>query len=175
MSPIERVLQSAEWKTLSDALRVFLGRIFGDFPVSIVVRFRYLPEATLPLYMEAVAAQTKPKAFRPNGSPWHASDFRTATWKEHSWSFTPTQAEIIKVMREAWEEGHPVMSQDSILRAAGSDSRSLSAIFQQNGKSHPAYGILVVRVTSGMYRLAYPTPEEELAAETVPTDENYEE
>lgn len=63
---------------------------------------------------------------------------------------TPTQARVVKALKEAADEGVLDVSGDELLKAAGSDSVKLSDLFRRSA----AWGNLIVSVHRGYYRLA---------------------
>ena len=81
----------------------------------------------------------------------HSVDFACVRWHGESYSFTATQAAIVRVLWSAWEEGCPEIRQETLLDQVGSESRNLSDLF----KGHPAWGKLIVGGGSkGAFRLA---------------------
>jgi hypothetical protein len=79
------------------------------------------------------------------------------------YTFTPAQAECVKVLWEAWEEGRPEMRAATILDRAKVENESLAEVFRQrrNGVKvpNPAWGALIVeddKNGKGWYRLSLP-------------------
>lgn len=80
------------------------------------------------------------------------------------------QAQTVRVLWEAWEEGTPTLGQETIGERVGSDALffSLSHVFrirrtkEVKGKKkkvhirHPAWGTMIVSAGKGIYRLAEP-------------------
>ena len=60
------------------------------------------------------------------------------------------QREVVRVLWEAWQEGNPEVSQQTLLQAVDSDCTRLLDLFRR----HPAWGQLVVQgEAAGTYRL----------------------
>lgn len=82
----------------------------------------------------------------------HGPDFRSATWKEEQYSFTPMQAQIIEILYSAFQSGTPEVSKDYILVELNSPAQRLRDVF----KKHPAWDRLVIKgSTKGTYRLNF--------------------
>jgi hypothetical protein len=79
----------------------------------------------------------------------HSGDFRSAVWKGTPYTFTPTQAAVVRQLWRAWEVGAPAMGQDALLEGAESESRSLSDLFRTN----PALGTMIVESGNRTYQL----------------------
>jgi hypothetical protein len=71
----------------------------------------------------------------------HSPDFRSYTWGQERYSFTPGQAAVVRVLQEAKDNGTPDVGQDTLMEAAGSEGSRLRDLF----KAHPAWGNLIVR------------------------------
>lgn len=83
----------------------------------------------------------------------HSPDFRSVNWFGTSHSFTPTQAAIVKVLWNAWENDTPDVGHETLLEKAGSESRRLVDVF----KGHETYKQLIGKgETKGSYRLVEP-------------------
>ncbi|MCK6465093.1 MAG: hypothetical protein L6Q93_09670, partial [Phycisphaerae bacterium] len=81
----------------------------------------------------------------------HSSDFRSVQWHGVDYTFTATQAAIVKQLWEAYENGTPDVGGDTLLVNAESDTRRMADVF----KKHPAWGSMIVEgTTKGTYRLA---------------------
>lgn len=81
----------------------------------------------------------------------HSSDFRSVQWHGVDYTFTATQAAIVKQLWEAYENGTPDVGGDTLLVNAESDTRRMADVF----KKHPAWGSMIVEgSTKGTYRLA---------------------
>lgn len=87
----------------------------------------------------------------------HSVDFRSVRWFGIDYTFTPTQAAVVKSLWENWENETPDVGQDAILEGAGSECDRLRDLF----RNHPAWGTLIVPTGSAnarTYRLAEPSP-----------------
>lgn len=80
----------------------------------------------------------------------HSSDFRAVHWFGADYTFTPTQAAVVRTLWEAWEDGVPELGIATILEAAGSESDRLPPLFH----GHAAWGSMIVKGDGkGTYRL----------------------
>ncbi len=83
----------------------------------------------------------------------HSPDFRSVNWFGVHHSFTPTQAAIVKVLWNAWENDTPDVGHETLLEKAGSESDRLVDVF----KGHKTYKQLIDKgETKGSYRLIEP-------------------
>jgi hypothetical protein len=91
----------------------------------------------------------------PSRLAHHSLDFRSVHWFGQDHTFTASQAACVKVLWEAWEQGHPEVSQLAVLVEVEKASERLVDLF----KGHPAWGTMIVRgKTKGAYRLKEPAP-----------------
>jgi hypothetical protein len=81
----------------------------------------------------------------------HSIDFASVRWGGELYGFSPTQARVVRLLWEAWENGVPDIHQATLLDRAGSECRQLRSLF----KGHPAWGTLIVAspLVKGAYRL----------------------
>jgi hypothetical protein len=101
------------------------------------------------LEIEKEITQKKQKQLQTRHSP----DFRSVNWFETSHSFTPTQAAIVKILWEAWENKTPDVGHSNLLATAGSESNRLVDVF----KGHKTYKKLIGKgKTKGSFRLIEP-------------------
>lgn len=70
----------------------------------------------------------------------HGPDFACVLWWGRSYSFTGTQAAVVRQLWEAWQNGTPDVRQETLLAGAESETRRLGDTF----KDHPAWGTLIV-------------------------------
>jgi len=83
----------------------------------------------------------------------HSPDFRSVRWFGTDYTFTATQAAIVKVLWEAWERDTSNVGSETLLEAADSKTSRLVDAF----RNHPAWGTLIVDgSTKGSKRLATP-------------------
>lgn len=81
----------------------------------------------------------------------HSPDFRSVQWFGTSYTFTPGQAAVVKILWEAWENGTPEVGGDYLVENAGLQSSRLSDLF----RGHPAWDKMLVQGGErGVYRLA---------------------
>jgi hypothetical protein len=88
----------------------------------------------------------------PTGFPRHSADYRSVHWFGCDYTFTPTQAAVIRQLWEAWEDGTPGVGQETLLEGAGSTGDRLRDVF----RGSPAWGTLVVPLGKGLFALAPP-------------------
>ncbi|MEK6675972.1 MAG: hypothetical protein AABZ47_10005 [Planctomycetota bacterium] len=88
---------------------------------------------------------------KPTG---HSKGFRSVRWNGTNYSFTATQAAIVKQLWEPWENGTPDEPGDTLLATAEvADSQRIRDVF----KNHPAWTTMIVQgETKGTYRLSPP-------------------
>jgi len=80
----------------------------------------------------------------------HSDDYTSVKYQEKQYSFTPTQAAIIKVLDKNHERGTPVVRQDFVLTEIDSDARRLRDIFRNSD----AWGSLIIPGSKkGTFRL----------------------
>jgi hypothetical protein len=80
----------------------------------------------------------------------HSPDYCAVRWHGEAYTFTPTQAAVVRQLWEAWADGSPEVRQETLLEAADSTAGRLRDLF----RGHPAWGNLIVPAAKGMYRLA---------------------
>ncbi|MGF1580389.1 MAG: hypothetical protein ACFCD0_13590 [Gemmataceae bacterium] len=100
-----------------------------------------------------------------------SQDYRSVNWFGNQYTLTPTQAACFRVLYESWEQGTPVIGEQTILEAADSNSQRLAHVFAK-GK-HPAWGTLIQSgPAKGTFRLQEPTSEAEETLIDVPALED---
>jgi hypothetical protein len=83
----------------------------------------------------------------------HSADYRSITWYGKRYTFSVTQAAIVRALWEAWESGHPEVSNQALLEAAESESAKPQDLFRE----HPAITDGVIgRAGRGVWRLYEP-------------------
>lgn len=83
----------------------------------------------------------------------HSPDFRSVHWFGIHYPFTATQAAIVKLLWNAWENGTPDIGHETLLKESGSESKRLVDVF----KGHKTYKQLIGQgKTKGSYRLVEP-------------------
>lgn len=114
------------------------------------------PSTSLP---EQPAGQQSTESVSPGPLPdfRHSADFQSVHWYGQDYSFTPLQAACVRVLWEHWEEGTPIVGQQTILDKADSAGNRLRDIFRKNQVSHAAWGTMIVQVAKGRYRLQEPS------------------
>lgn len=94
--------------------------------------------------------------------PNHSLDFRSVSWFGNFYTFTATQAAIVRLLWESWKQGTPEISDALLLtKAEASNQARLSDLFKKNGLAHPAWSTMIVEgSTRGTRRLQEtdPTP-----------------
>lgn len=96
----------------------------------------------------------EPDSRRPSPDPpaRHGDDYRSVHWFGSDYLFNGTQAAVVKVLWEAWEDGEPVVGGETLLEAAAMDNSRIRDIF----RGHPAWGTMIVPVGRGSYSLKEP-------------------
>ena len=82
----------------------------------------------------------------------HSDDFRSMRWFGITYSFTPNQAAVMKVLYEHWVKGVPEIGQETLLLAIDPEAPPdrLSMVF----RNHPAWMKVIISGRSkGSYRL----------------------
>jgi hypothetical protein len=98
----------------------------------------------------------------------HSTDFTSVNWFGTQYSFTKgQQAEAVRVLWTAWENGGHSLSQETISGIIKSDDNrfQLRKVFRQKGgdakgQQHPAWGTMIKEASKGVYMLAKPTQPE---------------
>jgi len=115
----------------------------------------------------AIEMLNEPKAAKPVRSPndahdgkpsaSHSDDFRSVRWFGTSYSFRDSEAKVLKVLWEQWENGTPEIGNRTALAKAGLDNERLPDVFKCKGKYHPAWGTMIVPgTTKGTVQLREP-------------------
>jgi hypothetical protein len=130
----------------------------GHYPRNLRIELEDGRPIELPVLF-AVAAPTDdespPAADRPEAL--HSPDFRSVNWFGRPYRFSELQAACVRALWEAWEQGTPELSQQTILEAAESDQTRLDHVFRNRGRQpHPAFGSMIVSTGQGVYRLQPP-------------------
>jgi hypothetical protein len=100
-----------------------------------------------PPSLASVQARTPPEATPSNR---HSPDFRSAQWCNRQFSFTASQAAVVRVLWEAFYNGTPEVGDATLLEAAESESKRLSDLFPRSD----AWGTMIVAgSTQGTHRL----------------------
>jgi hypothetical protein len=132
---------------LFEASRLYVSTLYGPSrrPIRVMVVLDGGEEITLPV----------PVPWQDPGSRRcerrHSSDFRSAIWDDKQYSFTPTQAAIVRQLWEAMDNGMPDVGQETLLEGGGSQSNKVGDLF----RNHPAWGVMIRGGSSrGTFRLA---------------------
>lgn len=135
---------------LFDSARQFLSRRYpGSLLAEIRLRLHDGRKVVLAASPRCHVSEAQTPARLPRRS--HSNDFRSVHWFGVQYSFTASQAAVVKLLWEADENDTPEMSQQAILEEIGSDCQRLSDLF----KRHAAWGVMIVQgETAGSYRLA---------------------
>lgn len=132
---------------LFEAVRAYVRAVYGPGCRPLEVRVPLSDGGRVWLSVPAPWQQDTAKG------PKHSKDFRSVNWFGSSYTFTAAQAAAVKLLWEAWEEGVPELSQETLLEASGSEANKLADVF----RDHPAWNSLIVAGSSrGAYRLAEP-------------------
>lgn len=79
----------------------------------------------------------------------HAPDFRSVRHRGTLYAFSPSQAQVVRVLWEAYLNGTPSVGQETLLEQAGCESRRLRDLF----RDHPAWDRLIVSTDKRAFRL----------------------
>lgn len=166
-----------DWTDISTALRGVGLRRYGQTAVSVTIHFLGGDRITLPLSAplpgEEQGRSNGGRALWASGpDPKHLSDFQRVYYPGLSpadFSFSPKQAKVVAVLWEArFELDNPDVDQAALLREADSDCGRLLDLFRRAGRTHPAWGTLIVPgARPASFRLAeLPREDESGAVET---------
>jgi hypothetical protein len=87
-------------------------------------------------------------------APRHSEDFRSVDWNGTQYFFTATQAAVVMALWQAWKNGTPVLSDETLIERAGlADNARLRDSF----RDHPAWGTMIVEANRGSRSLVFPT------------------
>ena len=92
----------------------------------------------------------------------HSEDFTSVVWFGEQYQFNKgLQAASVKCLWKAWKNGTPSLSQETIGERSGSAASNfrLAHVFRNLGKTHPAWGKMIVSAGKGMFKLAEPETE----------------
>ena len=95
------------------------------------------------------------KSGSSSGDVVHSIDFRSARWSGTPYSFTASQATVVRVLHENWDAGTPDVGDETLLDAVDPEAppARLSTLF----RDHPAWGTMIVPGgTKGTRRLDDP-------------------
>ena len=107
---------------------------------------------------ELAGSPAGPDAGPDDGSPRppacaHSDDFRSVRWYGTTYALTGSQAQVVKLLWQAWENGTPDVSGAALLEAADASSERLRDLFPR----HAGWGTMIVSGgTRGTYRLSKP-------------------
>ena len=97
--------------------------------------------AHTPLRYEAVGSSFQLRAsdcaidIKPVGLPdafSHSDDYRSVTVRGQNFSLTPRQAQVIQILYENFEQGHPDVGKDYILESLNTANSRLRDTFKTN-------------------------------------------
>lgn len=91
-------------------------------------------------------------------SALHTEDFTSITWFGIGYSFTKSQAPIIKILWEVWEESEGCLAQETIGQKLFPEDDGIGDRFRLRDKfrNHVAWGILIQEFRKGTYGLVRP-------------------
>lgn len=148
---VAKAIREFDQRGVADEL---LALIWREYPAE--AREMGLPEP-LPL--------PPPDRSDPTKMPSHSEDFTSVNWYGTRYAFTKgSQAESIRVLWTAWENGGHSLAQETIGSKIGSNATNfeLAKVFRRRRASggyepHPAWGTMIQQDTKGSYRLVSPT------------------
>lgn len=92
----------------------------------------------------------------PNQNVHFSSDFSVVVWQGQQYFFNRTQARVVELLYSESQKGTVGLHQDTIgnrLQSCNSRFRLFHVFRNKNGKMHPLWNVLVVRVEPGIYSL----------------------
>jgi hypothetical protein len=99
-------------------------------------------------YLGAPAASRPPVEPKPADNVHHSDDFRSVVWFGTSYTFTKSQAACVEILWAAREAGTPELDGLTVVTKAEVAQTRLIDVFRSNGKTHPAWGTMIVPGTS---------------------------
>lgn len=141
----------------------FLGRV--NLPGVFTVRGQFIPMPT-GRWRDAMLTLRDLAEIATDASakPTHSEDFTSVRWRSAEYRFAKgLQAESIRALWEAWENGTPSLSEKTIGEKAGSsnDRFRLEHVFKPSnkntGKREPnsAWGTIIKPAGKGLFKLAF--------------------
>jgi hypothetical protein len=108
-----------------------------------------------PIRVSAAAenSETKPPT-SPAPSTSHSEDFSSVNWFGSQYTFNPTQARCVASLWREWDKGGLALNQRTIGEEVGSTSDSYRLV--HTFRDHPAWGVMIVQVGEGLFKLARP-------------------
>lgn len=93
----------------------------------------------------------------PEPAAAHSLDYRSCTVRGERYTFSATQATIVRLLWEAHGNGTPDVGGQTLLEAADSEAAQLRDVFRARGQMHPAWGTLIVpsEDSQGAYHLSF--------------------
>ena len=89
----------------------------------------------------------------------HSDCFSSVTWDDATFVFTPAQATVVRSLWDAMNSGNPVLLDSLLLERSGSNANALRSVFHSNGRSHPAWGTMIIKVGRHARQLCPPKSE----------------
>ncbi|MEE2640749.1 MAG: hypothetical protein VX768_08995 [Planctomycetota bacterium] len=104
------------------------------------------------LYKEDPTAETA----NPNQDVHFSTDFSVVVLKGERYFFNRTQARVVELLYDESQKGTVGLHQDTIgqkLQSCNNRFRLFHVFRNKNGKMHPLWNVLIVRVEPGIYAL----------------------
>lgn len=122
------------------------------------------PRASAALMRSIMESQLAPGGDGPPPKPTHSPDFTSVNWFGTPYAFAKgNQAESVRVLWAAWEDGGHSLSQETIGDRINSNASrfELAKVFRRRKpggsyKPHPALGTMIQQASKGSYHLAPP-------------------
>lgn len=95
----------------------------------------------------------------PTPKPSHTDCFTTVNWYGEEYTFTTAQRAVVEQLWKAMDNNTPALADETLLTAAGSAGKNLRDVFRSNGKRHPAWDTMIVKVGRDARRLSPQNPE----------------
>jgi hypothetical protein len=125
-------------QVLFEAVRSYVRAVYGAHIYPQILQLRLSDQNHLRL---PVPPPLKEDAAQ---RPKHSVDFRSVNWFGTRYAFTASQATVVRLLWEAWENDTPEVGQETLLEGSGSESNKLSDLF----RDHSAWGSFIVPGTS---------------------------
>ena len=132
----------------------FVHEFYHDYPEVLSIKTRSGRKIFLSFPVDRPIVNEGPP--QPAPPPIrHSEDYRSVTWYGEQYQFTTKQAMIVQRLWEAMLDESPDMSGASLIEAAESDCNQLRDLFRTGGKTHEAWGTMIVAgAKKGTYRLS---------------------
>jgi hypothetical protein len=150
---------------LFEALRAYLMATHPRFPIDRLrlygsdgseIKLRVVlglaPPSPAVVVVASVESPATPPAVAEASCARHSPDFKQVHWFGTDYTFTGSQAEVVKMLWEAWEDGVRGIGQAALLEGADSTADRLRDLFRK----HPAWQTMIRTVERATFSLSEP-------------------